>query len=35
MTLSILATLSPIMLPLSILIGARISDAIENVTWAS
>ncbi len=35
MTLSILAMLAPIVLPLSALLGARISDAIENATWAS
>ena len=34
MTLSILAMLAPIVLPLSVLLGARISDAIENAAWA-
>lgn len=34
MTLSILATLAPIMLPLSILLAGRISDFIESATWA-
>ncbi len=35
MTLSILAMLAPIVLPLSVLLGARISDDIENAAWAS
>lgn len=35
MTLSILAMLAPIVLPLSVLLGACISDAIENAAWAS
>lgn len=34
MTISILATLSPITLPLSILLGARIAAYIDNATWA-
>lgn len=34
MTLSILAALAPIVLPLSVWLGARISDAIENAAWA-
>lgn len=34
MTLSILFSLAPIVLPLSVLLGARISDAIESATWA-
>lgn len=33
MTLSILAALSPIMLPLSILLGARIAAYIDNAAW--
>lgn len=35
MTFSILAMLAPFVLPLSVLLGARISDAIENAAWAS
>lgn len=34
MTLSILFSLAPIVLPVSVLLGARISDAIESATWA-
>ncbi len=34
MTLSILAMLAPFVLPLSVALGARISDAIENAAWA-
>lgn len=34
MTISILATLAPIMLPLSVLLAGRISDLIESATWA-
>lgn len=34
MTLSILFSLAPIVLPLSVLLAARISDAIDNASWA-
>ncbi len=34
MTISILAMLAPIVLPLSILLGARIAAYIDNSTWA-
>ena len=34
MTVSILAALAPLVLPLSVLLGARISDTIESATWA-
>lgn len=34
MTLSTLATLAPIVLPLSLLLAGRIADAIDNAVWA-
>ncbi len=34
MTISILAMLAPIVLPLSTLLGARIAAYIDNSTWA-